>query len=554
MQSKRVFTSWDVIPTLVQLAVNGYGSLGSDPRSCAPSERTLANAGNSAVGCYFFNPFTNAVAVSGINGAANPYYRGTANPAVLNNEDVVDGMFRRFTNTSTNQLFVADLVLTGSIGIELPGGRPEWAAGAQYRTERYVEDFSGVTNIDAFPYTDSVDDGTPAGPFRTGVTAGSTPNSNFDVTRKINAIFAELKLPILDSLEVNAAIRRENYVGIGGTVNYKFSARWQPLDWLTLRASTGTNFRPPRVVDASPSCQNFTSNLLGAVRPYALCGDPNIQPETATTYNAGAIVQFEGFRASVDYYKLAFKGQLTSEAPGALANAMFPGGSTARCGDPAFAALQARFTFAGGVCSPANYLGLKTFIVNGPSTDTDGIDFQASYTWNDMLIQGSRWNVGINGTYLLSYDLGNFGLNGAPNVIFNPARPRAGTYDFTTYNVFSRLRMNTYVGFSQGPLRLNWSMTYHEGTVADVGNATFIQVPDSSQAAGARLDPIGKLRPEIRHDFTVSYEMPWGTTLALSVLNVFDKDPPFAPTNFGYDVTKADPLGRVFKINLRHAF
>ena len=554
MQSKRVFKAWEVVPTLVQLAVNGYGSLGSNPTSCAPSERTLANAGNNAVGCYYFNPFTNAIAASGVTGATNPYYRGGANPAVLNNADVVNGMFRQFTNTFTNELFVADTVFTGSLGIQLPGGKPEWAIGGQFRYERYVEDYKGLSNLDAFPYTDSPDDGTPVGPLRTGSMAGAPSASNRDASRDIYAFFGELKLPIFDSLEVNAALRRENYASIGATTNYKISARWQPFDWLTFRFSTGSNFRAPRAGDEAASCTGLTANLLGAFRPFNLCGNPDIKPETAQTYNAGAIVKLGGFRISGDYFRINFKDQLTSENAAALVNAMFPGGSSAGCTDPNLAALKARFTFAGDVCAPGNYLGMNAFIVNGPATNTDGIDFQASYTQDNLLFPGSRWELGVFGSYLLSYDRGAFKLQGASNVVFEQGRSLAGKYDFNSFNVYSRLRFNPYLNFSKGPLKLRWQMAYVEGTRADVGNSAFIQIPDASQPAGARLEPIGKLKPEIRHDLIASYETDWGTTLSLSVLNVFDSDPPFAPSLLGFDVTKADPLGRVVKINIRQRF
>ena len=83
MEAEQRANTNDLLVTRIQLALNGFGSLSSDPGSCAPNERTPANAGNAAVGCYFFNPFTNSVAVSAINNQPNPFYRGGANPADL---------------------------------------------------------------------------------------------------------------------------------------------------------------------------------------------------------------------------------------------------------------------------------------------------------------------------------------------------------------------------------------------------------------------------------------------------------------------------------------
>lgn len=555
MSSTRVYHRWEVIPTLVQLAVNGFGSLASDPNSCAPSERTLANAGNTAVGCYYYNPFTNALAKSGTTGAANPYFRGSANAAVLNNPDALYGMYRDFTNTFTNQLLTADLVLTGAIDpIQLPGGSPSWAAGVQLRNERYVQDYRGLSNVDSFPYSDSVDDGLPVGPFRTGAMAGVGVAANSDRTRRVNAQFAELKVPLLDTLELDFAIRREDYSGLGVTTNPKVSARWQVMDWLALRGSASSTFRAPPAGFESASCFGNNLNVLGAFRPVSYCGNPDIKPETAKTYNVGAVVTLGGFRTSVDYFRVEFKDQLTSEDGAALVNAFFPGGSAAGCTDPSLAALKARFTFVDNVCAPQNYLGLKVYNVNGPPTNTDGIDFKATYSTENLLIPDSNWDMGIEGSYLLSYERGDFTLLGASQVVFEKGRNLADTHNFNSYNVYSKLRSNAYLNFNKGPFTLRWQVAYTQGTVADKGTALYVQVPDPSQPFGARLDPIGRLDSIIRHDLVGTYETPWGTTVTLSVLNLLDKDPPFAPSLLGFDTTQADPLGRVIKLNLRHKF
>ena len=74
------------------ISIYGHGSI---------AERANpANAGNNAVGCFFFNPFSNAIAVSATNGQPNPYYRGGANPAVINNTDVLRSLYgiRQFTD------------------------------------------------------------------------------------------------------------------------------------------------------------------------------------------------------------------------------------------------------------------------------------------------------------------------------------------------------------------------------------------------------------------------------------------------------------------------
>ena len=67
-------------------------------------------------------------------------------------------------------------------------------------------------------------------------------------------------------------------------------------------------------------------------------------------------------------------------------------------------------------------------------------------------------------------------------------------------------------------------------------------------SAGASLIPA----PGI--DITVQAELPWETQLTFSIQNIFNTDPPDAPSNYNYDYTTGNPLGRVFEIGLRKRF
>ena len=57
--------------------------------------------------------------------------------------------------------------------------------------------------------------------------------------RTIRAAYAELSLPVVDSLEMQLAARHEKYDDFGGTTNPKIAFRWAPVEQLALRASWG---------------------------------------------------------------------------------------------------------------------------------------------------------------------------------------------------------------------------------------------------------------------------------------------------------------------------
>ena len=59
------------------------------------------------------------------------------------------------------------------------------------------------------------------------------------------AAFAEFNIPIVKNLELNAAVRYDDYSDFGNTTNPKVSLRWNPVRQLLLRGSWGTGFVAP---------------------------------------------------------------------------------------------------------------------------------------------------------------------------------------------------------------------------------------------------------------------------------------------------------------------
>jgi iron complex outermembrane receptor protein len=551
MEATQVTNTNDLLVDRIQLALNGFGSTDTNPSSCAPALRTAANAGNNAVGCYFFNPFTNGVQTSAVNHAANPFFRSN----VANNPHAVDWLYGNYTNQTTNQLLVGDLVFSGKTPITLPGGDIAWALGTQYRYDRQQLTYGAFDNYQINPCVDSIDDGTPVCGAPAGPIQFFGSNANSDTNRSVYAVFGELRLPLLEKVDADVAVRYEDYGGgIGSTTNPKLSLRWQALDWLAFRGSVSNTFRAPTSVQTINACATGVANIGGQYRAVQTCGNPALQPEKAKAFNVGAIVTYHGFTATLDYYKFNFKGELTSESATRMFATLFPSGTGAGiCGTTP--ALEARFQFAGGVCNAANVLRIDTFNVNGPATDTSGVDFKATYAWNDFLIEGSGWNVGVDATRLIDYKRGAFSLLGAPSIVFTGPEDRAGLYDLTAqFFSYPKLRATGFLSFDKGPLNLRWQIRYTEGTTPAFGTTLFQEIPDASATAGYRLKALGKSDDFWQHDLIVRYQLPWDTTLTAAVQNLLDTDPPFVASNFNYDYTNGNPLGRTFKLNVRKRF
>jgi iron complex outermembrane receptor protein len=555
MEATQLTNTSDLLVDRIQLGLNGFASTDTNPNSCAPALRTAANAGNAAVGCYFFNPFTNGLATSAVNGAANPFYRGAANPALINNPHAVDWMYGNYTNQTTNSLLVGDLVFTGKAPVTLPGGDVAWAAGAQWRYDRQQLTFGDFNNYKVYPCVDSIDDGTPVCQAPAGPIQFFGSNANSDTDRSVYAVFGELRLPLFQNFEASLAARYEDYKGgIGATTNPKLSLRWQALDWFALRGSISNTFRAPSSGQIINACATGVANIGGQYRAVQTCGNPSLQPEKARAVNVGAIVSFHNFNATLDYYKFNFKNELTTESATRMFATLFPAGTgTGLCGT--VPALEARFQFAGGVCNAGNVLRIDTFNVNGPATDTSGLDFKATYAWNDFLLDGTSWSAGVDATKMIDYKRGAFSLLGAPSIVFTAPEDRAGLYDLTAqFFSYPKLRALGFLSIDKGPLNVRWQVRYTEGTSPAFGTTLFREVADSSAASGYRLDALGKSDDFWQHDLIVRYQLGDDTTITGSIQNLLDTDPPFAASNFNYDYTNGNPLGRTFKLNVRKRF
>ena len=543
MENKSINTTQDLLVNRIQRAFNGLGGAGCNYVTGTPGVGA----------CKYLNPFSNGIAVSAINGNANPFYVAS----VANDPAMKKWLYGQYTNVNTNQILVADAVITKETSIALGGGNIAWAAGVQYRFDRSQQDWSDLGDVQATPCVDSIDGQqglcpSPVGPF---VFFGA--QKDFDVDRRVGAVFAEVKLPVLDNLDVSAAVRHEDFGGnVGSTTNPRVSARWQAMDWLAFRGSTGTTFRAPGQAALTPGSSKGVRNVAGSYRAVVTENNPGLEPETANTSNIGVLVNFGGFTASVDYWSFDFKKELIVEDAGQLIGAI----NATNCAKPAFAA---RFVFIGGVCSAANMLQGTIKIVNGQDTKTTGYDLRGEYAFDNffgMDFYDTKVTVGAEATLTKEYSRGATTLLEDPSIVIAPAIDRAGKHDLAgEFYSFPKTRASAFVNVTGENWNLRYQMLYREGTTIAAavcaGDASAGLTADCryNYATGV-YQSVGKLDDYFQHDLTLRVELPWETTASLSVQNILDTDPPFAQSFYNYDVTNGNPLGRVIKVGVKKNF
>jgi iron complex outermembrane receptor protein len=536
MDSRSTNETPDIVTERLQLALRGLGGPGCNPATGTPG----------AGGCQYFNPFSNAIRQDAVYGNTNPFFNQAAVPANTNTRELYDWMHEYIIENSESRILVGDLVLNGDLGgFQLPGGEIRWALGGQLRydelsgnPENLLSDAAAATNgVGPFNFYPAID--------------------TRSVDRTVSAVFAEVRLPILDNLEASGAIRYEYYGGnIGSTTNPKLDLRWQAMDWLAFRGSVGTTFRAP---PQGAVTAGDNGRILAAIadpttgvslyRPVDVFANPNLDPETATTYTVGAIVSAGNFNATVDYWAFKFKDELTTETGASIVSTLFPSATPAtwQCGN---AALTSRVNFAvgnvtnpvtGTNCHPSNVLGVTTNWVNGPGVDTSGVDFQASYRWDDF--GGGDLTVGAEGSYLIEYKRG--ALLTLEGVQIQAPLDRAGQAELlSNFYSYPRVKASAYVNFNTGPHNVRATVRY-------IGKMDDRNRDRAPTIAGLQPGPIGEF---VQLDVVYRVELPWDTTLTAQVQNVFDEDPSFATSQYNYDYTLGNPLGRVIGVGVRKRF
>ena len=544
-------TIGDVLANRLQLALIGLGGPDCDADPSTPGIQGAPGVN----GCQYFNPFSTAVAGNPAQGGRNPQY----NPAVANDRDLIGWFYQQSGLRSQSELFVMDAVLNGGSGIHLPGGEIQWALGTQYR-------WSSYDNRAESSLADAIKSPCLATPdfFIMDCEIRNGPWSFFNVTTPANlsgdvyAIFSEVSLPLFDNLSLQAAARYEDYgSGTGSTFNPKLAGKWEPLDWLSLRSSVSTTFRGPPLIATDPNPSTTLQNVRGIYRAVDNYGDPNLKPETATTYNLGILIDHGGFRASADYWAFKLRDVVTTEPVGALASVLYPTNTTNRCTDPAYAAIVNRFTFqdlnGNGTeddCAAGNIARVRVDTINSGAVDTDGLDLSLSYTFDDLA--GMEVVFGGDATWTRNFDASEVHSG---DILIAPAFDGVGKLNFQTVAwPLPEWKGNVYANLKRGAQNLRLSVRYID-SYTDQRTSIFLPSVNYGTDGTLVAMPQGKNIPSWTVvDLAYRLAMPDDLDLTVAVENIFDRDPPFVRLNYSYDPFTANGLGATVKIGLSKKF
>ena len=566
-EQKTYNTHADTIGYRLQEALAGFGGANCHAVDQDPARFGTQNPGAAGQGgCQWWNPFATSFANQPVRNLANPsYVAGNENSAALTSW-IFDP---RATETITNN-FTVDLVFDGLSGITLPGGEIGWAVGGQTRNLESREIVTspmfngsmacewpdgttsangpGSPNLEANPASPT-DPGfrgcTPDGP---GPFVLFAPNPPDNARREQYSYFAELQIPVFDDLEFQAAARHEEFSGNLGATVYKLAGKWHAWGPLSFRGSYGTNYQTPplgvvpgAVTVAARTYTAAASNWLAA----QFVTDADLEPETAKSWNAGAIWQSPGFvdghyfSLIVDYFDIRTEDQIGEVAdPNQIANLVFngPGGTITTC-DANAQPLLRRVTFnagcAVGMSGVGSFSSIATRYGNGAGQTTNGFDVQANY---ELPFGPGDLSLGLNATLVTELKTGATQLDG---VTISAGDDRLGKLNFATFAQSApRLRANFNANYRLDAQNFRLGLNYVSAV--------------QDERAGVQYGENGETW--VTADFTYRLEFSDQLALSATVANILDRDPPSAQEEFGYDPWTANPLGRTLEVGVRKKF
>jgi len=372
--------------------------------------------------------------------------------------------------------------------------------------------------------------------------------------------FGEIDAPVLSTVDIDISARYDHYSDAGGAFSPKAGVKWTPIKQLVLRGTVSRGFRAPSFSENGSSASEgfITYNLPasfvaahggdGYTNPYGLAlessANPNIKPETSTSFTAGAVFEPDRyFNISVDYYHIKKSNVIAQADPGVALTDYFasmplpPGYSiTPDLPDPAFPHLLARPAV---VSSP---------YINADSETTDGIDidFRAKFD----LPGNIKFSSDINLTDIFSF---NYTQGGVTVDYVGYQSP----YNLSSGAGTPKYRATWTNSFDYGPLNVTATAYYTSRMLeyalddAPLSDGCF----ETSVTTGLPIPLNCTVNHFIDVDLTANYKINERLSVYADVLNVFDTNPPFDPLDYAgvnYNPTfgQAGIIGRFFKIGV----
>ncbi|MGX5173431.1 TonB-dependent receptor plug domain-containing protein [Aliikangiella sp. IMCC44653] len=429
--------------------------------------------------------------------------------------------------------------LTGFVSgdlMELDAGPLVGGFGVEYREESLEQ------QVDSGKYLSQV----------TGNKSRGT-SGEFDVT----SFFAEFNAPLLESLDLTAGLRYDDFSAFGASTTGQVGIKWTIMDGLAARGTFGTVYRAPTIGnlfsaanDSFPSatdpCSSTNWSALTAAQQ-ANCqadgvpaggsantdsqqlakvgGNVNLEPEEGETFTVGVAYSpdfVDGLSFTVDYWSVELE-----EVIGAIG-----------------AADSLQGCYLGGVaelCENVNRANGEITFITAQATNLSkmtakGIDFETRYKFEAL---EGEFNVVLSWTHFLERE----------NQVYNDT-----TFSFDMEDVVGLYENDT--NYATDKMNLSATYTYDNLTLAYASNYISELEYDELLYWGTTDGHIYTVEAQMYHDLTAIYDFGQGTKVSVGITNLTDELPPYIEPAFNGNTDESNYrlFGRSWFVRLNHSF
>ena len=466
-----------------------------------------------------FNYIKSVVNGSLLDGTWNPFGTRLANPTLVspkdgvsvaaNSDAVSNSLWTLNINASTAKQEVTEIKFVGELGA-LAGGNIGVAAGMQHRTESF--------NYSPDPLDES------------GI--GNAPDQPIVGGQDVDALFVEGILPVSDSLEVQAAVRYEDYGNVD-TTDPKLAIRYQVSDSLGIRGSWGSSFQAPSVRQMSVSSQSSIIDDPASLNPVTgqlecvnrdvtniaivtTQGGDSLKPQSSDSLTLGIVMEVNETDISLDYWSFDYTDLITSDegAQAILAN---------DCNDGVIDDSRIRRRPDGTVAE------ITSEFINTGSVKTNGLDIALSHS-----LDSSEFFDVVDFNFVATY-INEFEVKTNSSAA---SFDGAGSRNFRNqFRSMPKIRGNLGVTFQKGQHTLSTQLRYIDDYANDQSDTTIDSL--------VTLD--GQYSTQLYKD---------SARLSIGIKNIMDEDPPSLGANVrpGYDNVMHNVLGRTVYMSLTQSF
>lgn len=495
----------------------------------------------------------------------------------------IDSFLVPVSRVNETSLALWDLRLTRPDLFSLPAGDVGVAFGIEQRRETYSDD------------RDPRLDGTiqflgPESGELTSDVMGSSPTLDSSGDRNVTSAFAEfavpvispdMNIPLVQSVDLQLAVRYEDYDLFGSVTKPRVAASWRVSDALLFRAAWSEGFKAPNLQ------QQFERNLervnnrtdfiaceadlrAGRIASFSDCtqteavvsqrsGSQQLGPEESENLSVGAVInatflpaEFGDLRFTVDYWSIEQEdvvGIFGDENHLILDYLLRTRGSSNDAVVRAAPTAEDIAAYAGTGLDPAGQvLYVEDNYTNLLPREAEGVDFGIYYgidntRWGDFsaqvniaqLITFEQDIAPVEAEILAAQDAGEI----------SPVATLSGVGDLIRQDGRPEWRWSSSLTWRNGPWGAGWSARYVD------------EVFDTS-ATNDDTGDYWTVDSQTRHNVYAQYTFGWDgerpLRLRVGARNVFDVDPPLADESFGYMGSLHSSRGRFVYVSARQTF